>query len=316
MARRLVFDNANKYAIAGTGTLTLEANTGNAEIAVQAGSHEIQAATTLTTTNLAISTVATSRLDINNRLNLNGRTMTITGAGVVSVNNNLLTGTGGTVANSGSTLQGTGTVNGVLQNLSGGTVAPGNSAGKLSVTGNFIQNSTSSLQMELGGTGDGQYDKLAVGGNLSAQGSLTVQLINGFTPAAGNSFDLLDWGGTRSGTLALNLPSLSPGLAWNTSSFVSTGVLSVASTGDADFDNDGDVDGADFNTWQRGLGISSGATNGQGDANGDGAVNGTDLTIWKGTYGGAVVVSAGVPEPAGFALAILAFAGLAARRRR
>jgi hypothetical protein len=42
---------------------------------------------------------------------------------------------------------------------------------------------------------------------------------------------------------------------------------------DADFDNDNDVDGADFLVWQRGLG-ATGASNGTGDANGNGVVRG------------------------------------------
>jgi hypothetical protein len=70
----------------------------------------------------------------------------------------------------------------------------------------------------------------------------------------------------------------------------------------ADFDADGDVDGADFLTWQRGNGIDSAATPGQGDANGDGTVNAVDLNIWANQYG---TISSGsrqaqamaVPEP-------------------
>jgi hypothetical protein len=197
-----------------------------------------------------------------------------------------------------------------------GTVAPGNSVGTLTVTGNYSQVAGSTMLFELAGAGAGQYDKLVVGGNLAASGTLNVQLINGFVPVGGNSFDIHDWGGTRTGTLTLNLPSLSPGLAWNTTSLMTTGVLSVTSTGDADFDNDGDVDGRDFLTWQMGHGINAGATNGQGDANGDGAVNAADLAIWRGTFGGAVTVSAGVPEPAAVTLAALSLAGLGARRRR
>lgn len=40
--KSITFDNANKYAITGTGSLILEADTGNAAIDVLQGDHEIQ----------------------------------------------------------------------------------------------------------------------------------------------------------------------------------------------------------------------------------------------------------------------------------
>jgi hypothetical protein len=66
----------------------------------------------------------------------------------------------------------------------------------------------------------------------------------------------------------------------------------------ADFDADGDVDGRDFLTWQRGHGIPSGATKDQGDADGNGAVNGLDYNAWKAGFGAtATPVAGAVPEP-------------------
>jgi len=55
--------------------------------------------------------------------------------------------------------------------------------------------------------------------------------------------------------------------------------------GKADFDDDGDVDGRDFLTWQRRFGLNSGATLADGDANGDGRVDQADLSIWSQQYG-------------------------------
>lgn len=85
----------------------------------------------------------------------------------------------------------------------------------------------------------------------------------------------------------------------------------------ADFDNDGDVDGADFLIWQRGFG-GAGQPPSAGDANGDGNVNAVDLAIWKAQFGpaGASAANVGaVPEPAAGLLALAALAAIAGRRR-
>ena len=70
---------------------------------------------------------------------------------------------------------------------------------------------------------------------------------------------------------------------------------------DADFDQDLDVDGADFLTWQRGFGV--GATLSQGDANSSGMVDAADLAVWESQFGtrqggiGQAGESASVPAP-------------------
>jgi hypothetical protein len=99
-----------------------------------------------------------------------------------------------------------------------------------------------------------------------------------------------------------------------------TGVVEAASVVDnGDFDGDGDVDGADFLTWQNGLGATS-ASAADGDANGDEVVDGADLTIWSDQFGrGEGAPMHVVPEPAALGLPCVlasAFTAWMCRRRR
>ncbi len=88
----------------------------------------------------------------------------------------------------------------------------------------------------------------------------------------------------------------------NTNGFFYLGAMEIQSSivVTADFDSDIDVDGTDFLSWQRGLGINGSATLSQGDGNADGAVDASDLAIWKSQFGNTTSLSAAtntVPEP-------------------
>ena len=112
-------------------------------------------------------------------------------------------------------LAGNGTTAASINN-SGGTISPGDSLGTLTV-GSLTNASAGNVQIELGGTTPGtQYDRLVVSGAAALNGTLDVLLSGGFMPAAGDSFDILNWG-SLSGTFSnLNLQSPGANLMWNT----------------------------------------------------------------------------------------------------
>jgi T5SS/PEP-CTERM-associated repeat protein/autotransporter-associated beta strand protein len=194
-----------------------------------------------------------------------------------------------------------------------GDLKPGNSAAAVQFAGNVVLGSDAALQIEISGiTAGGQYDQIDVAGELTLGGALAISLINGFNPTVGNSFDVLDWG-SLSGTFSIiDLPALPGSFAWDASQLYATGVLSITSTLlAADFDEDGDVDGADLTKWKTGFGTTAAATHMQGDANRDLDVDGADFLTWQRQLGSSASVGAAtaVPEPA---TAVHMFLGLAA----
>lgn len=91
-------------------------------------------------------------------------------------------------------------------------------------------------------------------------------------------------------------------------------IIRIAS---ADFNQDGNVDGADLLTWQRGFGV--GATLAQGDADGSATVDATDLAVWRAQFGSnnsILPVGLPTPEPSGFAVSAVALAFIASYRHR
>ncbi|HEY4233078.1 MAG TPA: PEP-CTERM sorting domain-containing protein [Lacipirellulaceae bacterium] len=240
-------------------------------------------------------------------------TLTVKNGGSVSTTANVIIGAHGT-------LGGDSTVTAAMvQN--GGMVSPGNSPGVLHVQGNYSQTADGKLEVELNGTTLGTaYDQLAVSGNMALNGALDITF--GYTPHAGDSFDILDWG-TRSGAFGVfNFPTLT-GLRFDVSQLYTTGVLTIltklpAGVLPGDFDQDGHVTQTDYGFWKAGFGISGVATHLQGDANGDGRVDAADYTIWRdelgqtgATGGSGAEATTAVPEPGTLLLTVIAMISMA-----
>ncbi|HEV7332700.1 MAG TPA: T9SS type A sorting domain-containing protein [Flavisolibacter sp.] len=122
----------------------------------------------------------------------------------------------GTLVNEG-TLSGVVTVDGSLTNV--GILAPGNSPGVYTVSGDYTAATTAIHNFEVAGTSTTEYDQLNVGGNVYLNGTLNVSLIDGFVPSSGD-LDLPIITGTINGTFTnSNLPSQYQ-LIYNTNSVV------------------------------------------------------------------------------------------------
>jgi hypothetical protein len=187
-----------------------------------------------------------------------------------------------------------------------GDLKPGNSAAAITFAGDVVFGPEASLDIELGGASAGAgYDQLNIAGKLTLGGGLNVALINGFSPAIGQSFDILNWNTLSGAFSSVTLPMLPAGRTWDVSQLYAIGVLAVAPAFAADFDEDGDVDGNDLARWRNGFGTASGAPHGQGDSNADADADGADFLVWQQQFGsgpGAVPTVIPVPEPMALAL--------------
>ena len=185
-----------------------------------------------------------------------------------------------------------------------GTFSPGLSP-TIATFGNVALSNSSTLVMELGGTDARQRLRPDPSHRPHLRRQRYSALINGFTPAAGQTFNLFD--GALTGTFdTLQLPTLA-GLAWNTSQLYTNGIIGVnvappacpaTTTTTASSTPSTTPSGA--TTW---------ATANESDIanNGDGnGVTESDFNVWKQHYGDpgsgggglATATSIPVPEPA------------------
>ncbi|QDT73430.1 beta strand repeat-containing protein [Lacipirellula limnantheis] len=181
-------------------------------------------------------------------------------------------------------------------------------------------------------TGANQYT-LNLGSTVQGRGGLSTQLgvlnnvpapadslagsyslaASGYSLSGFSSFSELAAGMTQSG-MSITLPSTTVGLiggqiqlfpqSTNPRPFslnLPTVTINLVGTVfyQADFDEDGDVDGADLTRWKAGYGIGSSATHLQGDADANGAVDGADLLVWQRQFGSHLAAPAAtmIPEP-------------------
>jgi hypothetical protein len=182
--------------------------------------------------------------------------------------------------------------------------------------GSLILTGTATLFMELAGVTPGsQFDRLVVAGAASIAGSLDVDLLEGFSPAAGNSFEIIAAAGGISGTFANeSLPPLAANLEWDVvydSDSVTLQVSSINLPGDYNYD--GTVDAADYVVWRKGVGVAPTQDN---------------YNLWRTNFGSTLSTGSGsgatgsdsangtVPEPAMVVMLIVTAATVSTRRWR
>ena len=174
---------------------------------------------------------------------------------------------------------------------------PGDSPAIVAFEGNVQFGSTGLLAIELGGTDTSDFDQLMIDGAALLDGTLEVSLVDTgtgvYAPQLGDSFSIVTASGGIAGTFAnLDLPSLGGGLDWQLTNGGSTYLLNVitGSSIDGDFDNDGDLDGADIDALVVQLAGLTGDT--AFDLTGDGLLNQADLQEWL-ALGGAANLPSG-----------------------
>jgi hypothetical protein len=115
--------------------------------------------------------------------------------------------TSGIVHIDGGILQGTGTVSAKITTSGTARIAPGDSIGTLSVTGNVVFSSSSGMNVELGAGGTpGTSDLLAITGNVDLA-SVTSEIdLTGGSLTTGQYYTILTYTGTRTGTFAVVTP--------------------------------------------------------------------------------------------------------------
>ncbi len=204
-----------------------------------------------------------------------------------------------------------------------GDLQPGNSPAMISFGGDVVLGASSTTQIEIGGIDPGEFDQLNVAGSASLAATLDAILIDGFSPALGQTFTIISAEDGVVGTFdTTNIPALGEGLFLDVSyhpTFVALAVLSNLLLGDAN--NDNQVTGADLVIVQQNFGNvdANVPTNGlfPGDANDDGQVTGADIVVVQQNFGNTLgPIAAAVPEPASASLITLVSLGVLAHRRR
>lgn len=305
LAYKATFTNGEEAALLYTPEMSWRAaGSGNWDDAVNwtlgitpASVHQVELSTNSPTTVVGPTGSVTVR-----RLQLGGgsgeTTLEIPESGMLNVTEGLYLAVNGKLA-------GKGTLAGEVINA--GATSPGASTGVLAIDGDYLQEASGRLTIEIGGADNSsptlkQFDQLLVFGHADLGGILDVSLVNGFVPSIGDLFPILKATNGLTAFDEFQLPALPTDRAWAMTTSVDTLALSVVATtpaSPADFNGDGDVDAEDLAAWQSGFGGATG-----GDADESGQVDGADFLIWQREFTGSGGVSSqtSVPEPGGATL--------------
>jgi len=126
------------------------------------------------------------KLDVKMDLVVAGKA--IVNDGLLSINGQAIAGE--FVVNPLGSLGGTGLIISNVRNT--GVVAPGNSPGTLTISGNYEQASSGNLNIEIASTSS--FDRLVVSGQMTAAGTLNVIPYGGMKLAFGQTYDIIEAG--------------------------------------------------------------------------------------------------------------------------
>ncbi|MDA8746087.1 glycosyl hydrolase [Rubripirellula amarantea] len=129
------------------------------------------------------------------------------------------------LVNNGGTLGGTGQIAAMIDANNGGIVAPGNSPGTLTAgSADFAAGSTLSIEL-LSFT---EFDRLVLNGPLVVDPGaiLQIQLLGGYMPSVGDSFDVLDFASFSGSFGVIEAPALT-NAQWDFAQFSSDGIIGV-----------------------------------------------------------------------------------------
>jgi hypothetical protein len=107
-----------------------------------------------------------------------------------------------------------GTLTGSLD-LTGGTINPGDGLKKIgffNITGTYAESGTGILNIDLDGTlADTKYDVLNVSGAATLGGTISIDLITGFKPVVGDSWDVFNYASKTGSFTTVDLPTAPTG---------------------------------------------------------------------------------------------------------
>jgi hypothetical protein len=176
--------------IGGSGSISFEGSTGSERYLTIEGTGQLTLA--------AGFTVRGGRGRIGHQLETGGANVLVNEgtilADVSGQTLNIQPSSTGSFSNSGVLEAGNGgSLNGSRLASQSGRIVAG-AGGLVSITGNLIQETSASLDIEILGTTASQYGRLTVSGSVTLSGALNVAVGGGFVPVAGNTFVVLTFG--------------------------------------------------------------------------------------------------------------------------
>ena len=119
-----------------------------------------------------------------------GESLDLIGGGPINIGGGSVFGNGGNLVGNVS---------------SGGTITPADSTtttGIMTVTGSYTQNSNGTLNINIAGLQNAQFNRLTVTALATLGGTLQIQLLNGFVPSVGDTFEILSCGSGCAGAFS------------------------------------------------------------------------------------------------------------------